>query len=225
MCNLQLALDEITYWSDSWQLPISTTKCSCLDIGFKSHTYSFMENVICGENITFTDEVRDLGITYDSSLSFSRHILAIVKSAKTRLFMMFKAFITRNVSVLLLAYKTYIRPLLEYCTVIWNSHYIGDIKCLESVQKLFTKKLLFPNTLNYKDRCALFNLDSLEKRRLHFDLIYCYKLIYGLIAGNINEYGLILVTNNLRGHNKKLLQSHSRLDARKYFFANRVTKI
>jgi len=60
---------------------------------------------------------------------------------------------------------------------------------------------------------------SLERRRLQFDLVFCYKLLNGLIGGVPVNYGLVLSTRKSRGNSFKLLINNSRIDARKYFFS------
>ena len=61
---------------------------------------------------------------------------------------------------------------------------------------------------------------SLELRRLHIDLIFCYKLFNGHIAGSPANYGLMLSNRKSRGNSYKLYVF--RIDARKHFFASRV---
>ena len=40
--------------------------------------------------------------------------------------------------------------------------------------------------LSYDERLHQLDLPRLELRRLHLDLIYCYKIVFGLVAGNIH---------------------------------------
>jgi len=60
-------------------------------------------------------------------------------------------------------------------------------------------------------------------RRLHLDLIYVYKLLFGMVDADVPA---LFVVNNIdtvtRGHSHKLFVQQSRIDARKYFFSNRV---
>ena len=60
-------------------------------------------------------------------------------------------------------------------------------------------------------------------RRLHLDLIYVYKLLFGMVDADVPA---LFVVNNAdtvtRGHDHKLFVQQSRIDARKYFFSNRV---
>jgi len=61
-------------------------------------------------------------------------------------------------------------------------------------------------------------LPTLELRQLHADLIYCYKILFGLIDvldDNFFEYAPLSVS---RGHNFKLYKEHSTATDRAKFF-------
>ena len=45
--------------------------------------------------------------------------------------LLFRSFLTRNRSVLVKAYVTYVRPILEYNSVVWSPYKIGDVSCIE----------------------------------------------------------------------------------------------
>ena len=57
---------------------------------------------------------------------------------------------------------------------------IGLIRAVENVQRYFTRRLLWPRVLPYRERLALFNLDLLQRRRIKFDLYYCFKILNNL---------------------------------------------
>ena len=59
-------------------------------------------------------EIKDLGIIFDSNLSFSNHISNIIARAKKRMFLRNKSFLTKDTLLLVKAYTIYVRPLLEY---------------------------------------------------------------------------------------------------------------
>ena len=46
----------------------------------------------------------------------------------------------------------YVRPILEYNSVIWSPSLVRDIQQLEKVQRRFTKKLLGMKSLSYSER-------------------------------------------------------------------------
>ena len=98
----------------------------------------------------------------------------------------------------------------------------GDILLLESVQRRFTKRIPGLENMPYDARLGALNLITLERRRLHFDLVFCYKLFNGLIGGLPEYYGLELSTRKSRGNSFKLVINNPRIDARKYFFSSRI---
>ena len=42
--------------------------------------------------------------------------------------------------------------------------------------------------LSYDEHFASMGLPRLELRRLHLDLMYCYKIVFGLVTVNINDF-------------------------------------
>ena len=69
---------------------------------------------------------------------------------------------------------------------------IGDIFCIEKVQRSFTKRLPGLNNLTYRERLVVTNLDSLEVRRLRVDLIMCYKIVFRLINVDFCAFFFVL---------------------------------
>jgi len=63
-----------------------------------------------------TDCVADLGVMYDNHLSFSPHINKIVNNASRRANLILECFTTRDPLVLLKAFNTFVRPIVEYAT-------------------------------------------------------------------------------------------------------------
>jgi len=54
------------------------------------------------------------------------------------------------------------------------------VKHVESVRRVFTKKLPYMKGLTYGERLSVLRLKSLELRRLKADLIMCFKTLKGL---------------------------------------------
>ena len=137
----QASLDLLIKWSRDWQLNISFSKCASLDIYTRKNKQDDTENFLDGHLLKKCDEFIDLGVKLDHKLNFTSHITQMVSKAKQRMFLIFRCFLTRDISVLLLAFKSYILPLLNYCSSVWSPYMLGDIKAIESVQRLFTRKL------------------------------------------------------------------------------------
>ena len=86
------------------------------------------------------------------------------------------------------AYLTYVRPIVEHDSIIWSPYTIKDIEYVETIQRRFTKRLPDFRTLPYAERLKRLQLPSLELRRLHFDLIYCYKILFGLVHLQVSDF-------------------------------------
>jgi len=65
----------------------------------------------------------------------------------------------------------YVRLLVKYNSVVWSPHLKKDIEAVEKVQRRFTKRLPGLHALSF---ALALNLPSLEMRRLHIDLVWCY---------------------------------------------------
>jgi len=87
-----------------------------------------------------------------------------------------RSFVSRDVALLIRAFIVYVRPIVEYNSVIWSLQNVHDIEEIERVQRRFTKRLPGLKTYSYATRVNQLKIPSLELRRLHVDLIMCYKV-------------------------------------------------
>jgi len=96
-------------------------------------------------------------------------------------------FVIRDTATSASAFVTYVRPLIEYNSIVWCPQYPG-IRALEKVQRRFTKHLPTLQQKPYSKRIEQLGLQSLELRRLITDLVMCYKIVFGLIFLNIEYF-------------------------------------
>ena len=67
--------------------------------------------------------------------------------------------------------------------------------------------------------------ETLELRRLYLDLVYVYKILFGMVETEVSTHFVLhKLDTGKRGHSLKLFAHHSRIDARKHFFCNRVVQ-
>jgi len=65
---------------------------------------------------------------------------------------------------------------------------IKDIETIECVQPRFTKNLRGYSGYSYLERLRRLELQSLEHRRLLVDLIFCYKIVFGIVDVPMNDF-------------------------------------
>ena len=127
------------------------------------------------------------------NLKWSCHVSHTYNVASKCAFQVLHSFLSKNIWTLLKAYTTYVRPKLEYNTVVWSPFSHKDINLVESVQKKFTRhffircKISF-NSHTSSNRLSKLNINSLEYRRLEFDLILMFKICHNLCDLNFYEF-------------------------------------
>jgi len=60
-------------------------------------------------------------------------INGIVSKAHKRANLIIRCFMSRDLSSLVRAFTVYVRPILEYCSVVWNRFVLKDITAMETV--------------------------------------------------------------------------------------------
>ena len=134
-------------------------ECCVLSIGKLDPIDNIFLN---GTALHYVTSCRDLGVTVSSDLSFSMHVKNIVAKAHQRANAIHRCFISRNTNLLVHAYVTYVRPLLEYNSIIWSPYLKGDVDAIEKVQRRFTKRIPGLNNCSYVERLHLLHLPILE---------------------------------------------------------------
>jgi len=174
--------------------------------------------------LSCVDTVTDLGVILSSDLSFSKHINQQYSKARGRSAIILKCFQSRDSQLLFRAFTVYVRPILEYCCNVWSPYRLGDIRKLESVQRQFTKKLGGLKDLAYSDRLKCLKADSLEMRRVKFDLSMYYNILHETVHFPSQT---IFQVRDIRTRSNGLTLYKERLycNSERYIFRNRQINI
>jgi len=186
--RLQLNLDRVNDWCVRNNLHLNTKKCYVLSYSLKTSVIDFgyeLDGTLLKRDNTF----KDLGITFDTKLSFTAHIENITSDSLKAY-----GFITRcrhdffDPSIMKTLYFAFVRSRLEYASLIWCPYYDVHTGSLERVQRKFLKFLAFCYDETYPVRgfpqdllLERFSLPALEQRRGSFSLVFLYKLLHGRI--------------------------------------------
>jgi len=221
-CNkLQRDLQVLQDWAIKWQLSFHPMKCTVIRLG-KGHpdyTYSMLDNET-RTLLEFTQQEKDLGITVDKELSFSKHISNICNKANQIAGLIWRTFAYVDKEVFLLLYKSLIRPQLEYGAPAWSPYTWKLALDLERVQKRATKRVPGLRSLPYEERLKALNLPTLVYRRLRGDLINTYKFLHGIYDTSC-PFELNTSTRT-RGHCLRIKRQASKSNRRSHFFCIRV---
>ena len=98
------------------------------------------------------DTFKDLGVQFDSKLTFDGHIHEKINKAYSMLGIIKRSFIYVDKSTFILLYRAMVRPHIEYAHSVWNPFLKGNIENIEKVQKRATKLVISLKHLTYKER-------------------------------------------------------------------------
>ena len=107
----------------------------------------------------------------DMKLNFRTHIAKNVSKAYQRCNILLRCFTHTSVSLLLKAFLIYVRPILEYASVVWSPSCSSLITELEKAQRRFTKCVSGLSNRSYRDRLKTLALPTLEGKRLTADFV------------------------------------------------------
>jgi hypothetical protein len=97
-------------------------------------------------------------------------------------------------------YKIYVRPILEYGSILGSNLRKCDRVALESIQRSFSKAIAgYSTMLTYHGRSDLLSLEPLWLRRLKLNLIFLHSILNNrTYAANINLISHVSATYSLR---------------------------
>jgi len=136
------------------------------------------------------DKAKYLGVTISEDLKWESHINNICDKANKTL-----GFLRRNLnigstSVKEQAYKSLVRPSLEYACSVWDPHLKSDINKIEMVQRRAARYVTNRqrNTSSVGDTLKHLKWRSLEDRRRDAGLVMMYKISHNKVAVSKSEF-------------------------------------
>lgn len=149
--KMQTNLAIIFQWSKLNKIHLNIEKCSV--VSFTRCVNPILYDYTVGsELITRRDSMKDLGILFDSKLTFSEHISTICLSASRLLgFVIRSARNFNNINTITTLYYALVRSKLEYASVVWYPFYTYQQLSIERIQKRFLKYIVFKATGTYPD--------------------------------------------------------------------------
>ena len=179
---MQFDLNQLNEWSMRNGFSLNPSKCQMLLVYFGRKMLPETSLSIASVQLPIVSRVKLLGITLQSNLKWDGHVTDIITRANRKLFMIRKlktAGLTKE--ELVIVYKGYVRPVMEYATPAWHSSLtIAQSNQLELIQKRICRIILGSNYCTYKQALHLLDLDPLSERRENL----CYKFVLKTYRSN-----------------------------------------
>lgn len=164
--DLQTSLNRLHDWGRRWRIRFEPAKSQLLHVALHRQPWPLPEISFGEQTISLSGEVKLLGVTFDSKLSFRSHVRSIALRATARLGFLRRAskFLDRRSQ--LATYRGFVRPILEYAPLVWMAAATSHLHQLQRVQRR-ALHILGPNVL----------VQSLPARRMVYAITYLYKLM------------------------------------------------
>ena len=129
-------MNHLLEWSNKWLLPFNLEKWKVLHYGKVNPNNYYMINDI---SVLSGSSIKDLGITFQDTLTFDEHISKITSTANSRLGIIRNTFNIIDRERFLILYKSNVRPILEYDISLWSPHPRKHDKEIEQIQRSATR--------------------------------------------------------------------------------------
>jgi hypothetical protein len=205
--NIQKDLETIYDWSKLNNMQFNNGKFERLSYGRDEQLKEYSYKSADGTPIPNKTDTKDLGIKMSTNATFSLHITETAEKAVKLASWILRTFMSREQNIMLTLWKSLVLSRMEYNCPLWNPMKIGEIKCLEAVQRTFTSKITGMDTLNYWERLSALNLYSLQRRRDRYDIIYIWKILENKVP-NITSCRQIKISHTHDSRNGRMCTEH-----------------
>lgn len=207
-------------WEKTWLMSFNPDKCEVLRVTNKKKNIFKAQYTIHGKDLHIVDEAKYLGVTIQSNLNWKPHVNNICKKANST-----RGFLQRNLrkcshKVKEQAYKTYVRPTLEYASSVWDPHTKDQVSQIEMIQRRAARfvKSDFHQQHSVTQMLQDLQWKTMNERRAHNKVIMLYRIVHGLVAIPPGQPYFTPTSVSTRGHAMQFQQQHCRILAYQHSF-------
>ena len=132
--------------------------------------------------------------------------------------------VCRSPDFMLKVFVSHVRPILDYCSTVWNLGFLDDARKLESVQRRWTREVTGFSEVRYKNRLLRLKLFSVWGRFLRADLVKVWKVFHPEVETGLDGLFERQFHRSTRGHQFKLSNPLCHSEAHRRFFNVRVVE-
>ena len=185
--KLQTDLNSLIEWSADWQMAFNVDKCFIMRVTLNRRNVVSHQYTMAGANLKMVDSQPYLGVHLHSKLSWDVHLNHVTAKAKRAL-----GFVRRNLrhchpDTKKRAYIALVRPLVEYCSVVWDPHHQNKINKVEGIQRAAARFVAGKPHRRNDDTSVTQILrelgwETLQARRRKAKVTFLYKMVNNLVA-------------------------------------------
>ena len=217
----QSDIDKLHAVGSSWGLSMNSSKCVVMRFKGRGINLPPPHYMLNQEQLEVVSSHRDLGVVVDSDLKFHSHARETAHKAGGLAYNLLRATVCRSPDFMISLFVTHVRPIIDYCSSVWNYGYHGNTRILETVQRRWTKQVTGLEELNYGERLKSLKLYSIQGRLLRADLILYWRILTCRTSVPPEVMFQMAPDHGTRGHPLKLVVPRCNTDLRKRSFSLR----
>ena len=179
--SLNSDLQEIETWAEQWLVVFNPSKTKSMIISRKRISRTHPDLVFMDQTLQNETEHKHLGLILRSDLTWSSHINEIINKGMKIVNILKHLQMRLSRKSLEILYLSFIRPILEYGSAVWDGCTSSESERLENVQ-LAAARVITGATrgTNHQLIYEEAGLEKLSERRTKSKLILFYKIVHGL---------------------------------------------
>jgi hypothetical protein len=187
--KLQENLTNLAKWEQDWLMEFHPDKCNVLRITKKKSTTNH-DYILHGHILKPVPDTKYLGLTISDDLSWTKHIDKTSAKGNQKLGFLKRNLKIKNQDLKAQAYKTLVRPTLEYSSTVWDPYTARSADSLEMVQRRSARWVMndYFRTSSVTTMLQSLNWRLLALRRADARLTMLYKIKLELVLINPASY-------------------------------------
>ena len=221
---LQEDLARVYDWTATWQVRLNPAKCEALNLSNKRSPLQFTYTIGSGP-ILWKSLVRYLGVYINSKLTWSDHCKVTASKASRILNVLRRTMFGCSAHAKDVAYKSIVRPCLEYACVVWNPHSAKDSAVLDAVQNRAARWIVgshwdpaaFKWTKSSNSCVLKLRWPSLASRRVFLSCLFVFQIFRKQVISGLRKY-FVFTSGNTRSHKMSFRTVSSTINSYRYSF-------